>query len=863
MSHALEQREYDGRPSLLSVGPDWAAPSPVSASGDDQKLLQMNKLSAFVGANNRMHDHKDADSETESECSSAFAAGKSFWLNLLERTDSDSITTAEDDTRNRKTPTGRGVGRTWSTSSSVTSGSPFNNDNEQKTPFAKYQLPTNDHHGGTTTLPRRKVSVGNKWRSSPHNGSTRPPTPAPSSIINKPSKATMFSFALPPTPSQQQHVVAANSTPRNRRSMTPRAFGDDVTNLSTASTPRTPRTPGSVTNNHNNNNTPRQQQVLRQPGSIADRYVPSPVPQSKLLMKSPDHQHQPPNEFRTYSSSAKKKRRSESAMSDQGWIIPRLNTHTAKAPPSILATRAAGGKNQEKKPDDGSPSVDPIIVAGGHVATPTSIDSITASMGKMDILKLSPRSEVNNRFRWAYEVWVRVGLMSKIPTRREISPRVLSGISKYQIDPTDVAPNGSPQFKSPPKFQHSSPQFKLAKKNIEPPKNNRHRFASNPSSSVDFRMPTVASKSVVNPNMVESPMKTDTGTSDKILEAKEITTTAQASGINMMPSKNDYPGLKPISSTESETSGFRDILKQWRVKSDDKPNTHFLSPEQEAKAVDEHNDGRQLNGWKTAQRPLNSDFKAVQETRLVPHSSNPASGLVDSDVYEAGDCSVEDEGCRALVIFDSNHSFELVVDDKKTASGQELVVRNVELVTADQETALTEYIPCQCSQSVFSGNDDLISFFLPQMGMACTCGKGQRGLVNSEEPTAIENVLRPWQVDFLKTSFGIHLGDQLVKARHRSAGVMAKTLRQWRKERDMVPFKTESCGIAIDIWAKTCKTHVRSIRKQMKAGSHLLEQQPGMVLKELTEFIKDLPPAPPKRKAAPRIEFEPESQIEV
>ena len=45
MSLALEQREYDGRPSLLSVGPDWAAPSPVSASGDDQKkILHMTAL---------------------------------------------------------------------------------------------------------------------------------------------------------------------------------------------------------------------------------------------------------------------------------------------------------------------------------------------------------------------------------------------------------------------------------------------------------------------------------------------------------------------------------------------------------------------------------------------------------------------------------------------------------------------------------------------------------------------------------------------------------------------------------------------------------------------------------------------------
>lgn len=130
--------------------------------------------------------------------------------------------------------------------------------------------------------------------------------------------------------------------------------------------------------------------------------------------------------------------------------------------------------------------------------------------------------------------------------------------------------------------------------------------------------------------------------------------------------------------------------------------------------------------------------------------------------------------------------------------------------------------PCQCSSSVFSGNDELIDFFLPQMGMACNCGKRVMGLRTPEEPTSLENILRPWQVIFL-AAFGIHRGDQLVKAHHRSAKALANALRQYRRKHGMTPFRTKSCGMALQIWSKTSKAYVRSIRKQLTSGTNDLK----------------------------------------
>jgi len=142
------------------------------------------------------------------------------------------------------------------------------------------------------------------------------------------------------------------------------------------------------------------------------------------------------------------------------------------------------------------------------------------------------------------------------------------------------------------------------------------------------------------------------------------------------------------------------------------------------------------------------------------------------------------------------------------------------------DLSVTERTPpakCTCADSVFSGKDEFIEFYLPLMGMACTCGARQSNssehtkLRNPEEPSSLENILRTWQVEFLG-AFGIYRGDQLVKAHHRSATALANAMRKYRKKQGMTPFPTKSCKMALAIWAKTSKSFVRSIRKQLTNG---------------------------------------------
>ena len=127
--------------------------------------------------------------------------------------------------------------------------------------------------------------------------------------------------------------------------------------------------------------------------------------------------------------------------------------------------------------------------------------------------------------------------------------------------------------------------------------------------------------------------------------------------------------------------------------------------------------------------------------------------------------------------------------------------------------------PCQCASSVFSGQDELVEFYLPLMGMACSCGARRTGpcLRNPEEPTSLDNILRTWQTEFL-ASFGIYRGDQLVKAFHRSGPALAKAMRRYRRKQGLCHFPSKCCGMALSIWAKTSKAFVRSIRKQLTTG---------------------------------------------
>ena len=95
---------------------------------------------------------------------------------------------------------------------------------------------------------------------------------------------------------------------------------------------------------------------------------------------------------------------------------------------------------------------------------------------------------------------------------------------------------------------------------------------------------------------------------------------------------------------------------------------------------------------------------------------------------------------------------------------KDLLVRNV---TTAMEKARAFDCDCKYSLAAFNENDEMVDFFLPLMAVTCSCRKSKQ-LMKPDDPTSLENILRPWQISFLK-AFGITKGDQLVKAHHRSA----------------------------------------------------------------------------------------------
>ena len=116
---------------------------------------------------------------------------------------------------------------------------------------------------------------------------------------------------------------------------------------------------------------------------------------------------------------------------------------------------------------------------------------------------------------------------------------------------------------------------------------------------------------------------------------------------------------------------------------------------------------------------------------------------------------------------------------------------------------------------------DLVEFFMPLMDLDYSQVQEKHGLKHPEKPTAIENILRPWQSHFL-TGLGIDRREHLMTALHRSAIKLATALFQYRKMQKMSPMSVEACIMALSIWAKTCRAFVRSIRKQQSSGSEKL-----------------------------------------
>lgn len=114
----------------------------------------------------------------------------------------------------------------------------------------------------------------------------------------------------------------------------------------------------------------------------------------------------------------------------------------------------------------------------------------------------------------------------------------------------------------------------------------------------------------------------------------------------------------------------------------------------------------------------------------------------------------------------------------------------------------------ECSTSPFT--DHQSEFYLPQLGLASI----EDRLSFSNNPTALSNMLRPWQYNFL-ASLDVHTADELLRAHKNDANDLSRKMKKWRKKQgNLVLYKTKECYAALKIWARTCKVVLRSIQKQ-------------------------------------------------
>ena len=126
-------------------------------------------------------------------------------------------------------------------------------------------------------------------------------------------------------------------------------------------------------------------------------------------------------------------------------------------------------------------------------------------------------------------------------------------------------------------------------------------------------------------------------------------------------------------------------------------------------------------------------------------------------------------------------------------------------------------MPCLFSSPVFAQQRDQMEFFLPA---ACSCPKCRAELAAAapadevagtvQDPTALQTILRPWQVEFLKEE-GIETAGGLVDVEKDAdrRQRLCRHMKRWRKERDL-PAKTISCLMAVRIWAKTSEEALKN-----------------------------------------------------
>jgi hypothetical protein len=153
---------------------------------------------------------------------------------------------------------------------------------------------------------------------------------------------------------------------------------------------------------------------------------------------------------------------------------------------------------------------------------------------------------------------------------------------------------------------------------------------------------------------------------------------------------------------------------------------------------------------------------------------------------------------------------DLVSPLASEADNKQVFISNLDQMQNDPE--------CSCGSAKLFEKKEYVEFYLPMLGMTCTCGKKKIAEIPSEsDPCALESILRGWQTEFLY-SIGITDTIDFVHACNQRRGLLAKEMKRWRKAKGMPAMKTQACAIALYIWSKTCKAVAKRVAEQAARG---------------------------------------------
>lgn len=132
----------------------------------------------------------------------------------------------------------------------------------------------------------------------------------------------------------------------------------------------------------------------------------------------------------------------------------------------------------------------------------------------------------------------------------------------------------------------------------------------------------------------------------------------------------------------------------------------------------------------------------------------------------------------------------------------------------------------------FKETPEDMEFYLPMVNLDGTSANTENSNDNpkndtrKKDPTAIENVLRPWQVQFLE-SVQITSSSQLVFASKYKSKELAKAMVKWRTERKMKNMRSKACAVALHIWTRTIEAKIRSslLERKTSAEQVFMEKQ--------------------------------------